>query len=440
MKRAIRTHLRDFSAIVVLLVMALLSAGYILLHQPAFTLLHSYYVVKADFATASAISPGQGEAVTIAGVPVGTVGAVTLANGHAVVTMDIEPQYAPIYRNATVLARERTPLKDMYLSLYPGTPVAGRIANGGSLGLGQTQPSVDVDQILSSLDADTRTYLLLALSGGSEALSHGGSTALRAVFKRFPPLVHSTAQFTGLLAKRSANLRGAIHNLNRVAGALGGVDSALSALVSASNTDFAAIASQDRALSRALALAPATLDTTSRALGRVAGFSAVAAPALGKLIPFARQLAPALAAVRPLARDTTAEITHTLIPFSTAVQPLARSLAPAAASLAGAVPKLTAAVGFVNELLNALAHEPGAKTNDSYLFWGTWLAHNADSALSLQDANGAVVRTLFTATCPALNIIENVLSQSQPSIGALLALLNAPSAATLKSSYCPPVL
>ena len=436
MKRAILTHRRDFAAVTILLLMAVVSAAYILGHQPAFTLFRSFYVVRADFATASAVSPGQGEAVAIAGVPVGTVGAVTLESGHAVVTMDIDPRYAPVYRDATVLLRQRTPLKDMYLSLDPGSPGAGRIPNGGSLGLAQTQPDVDVDQILSSLDADTRSYLLLALSGGAQALSGSASTSLRAVFRRFPPLLHSTATFTGLLAQRTHALSRAIHNLNLVAGALGGVNTQLAGLIGASNRDFGAIASQDGALSVALARFPSTLATTQEALGQVARFGAAAAPALAKLEPVTHTLAPALAALVPLARGTRAEISHTLVPFSTAIQPVSASLAPAAARLAAATPALSSGLSWVNELLNGLAHRPAS--GNSYLFWGAWLAHNANSVLSLQDANGAVARGLFLASCPALNLLQTVLSSSQPSIGALLALLGEPQASSLKSSFCPP--
>jgi hypothetical protein len=42
------------------------------------------------------------------------------------------------------------------------------------------------------------------------------------------------------------------------------------------------------------------------------------------------------------------------------------------------------------------------------------------------------------ASCPALNIIETVLSESQPSIGALLDLLNAPEETSIKAASCPP--
>ena len=48
--------------------------------------------------------------------------------------MNIFKKYAPIYRNATVLLRPRTPLKDMYLAVDPGTRQTGAVPNGGTLG------------------------------------------------------------------------------------------------------------------------------------------------------------------------------------------------------------------------------------------------------------------------------------------------------------------
>ena len=67
------------------------------------------------------MTSGQGQTIDIAGVTVGQVGGVTVQNGRAVVKMNIYKQYEPIYTNATVLLRPRTPLKDMYLELDPGT-------------------------------------------------------------------------------------------------------------------------------------------------------------------------------------------------------------------------------------------------------------------------------------------------------------------------------
>ena len=149
---------------------------YILDHQPAFTLGKSYYTVKAQFASAAAVTSGQGQSVDVAGVQVGQVGAVDLEDGRAVVTMNIYKKYKPIYRNATVLLRPRTPLKDMYLSLDPGTADAGSVPDGGTLPVANTAPDVNVEEILASLDADTRNYLLLLLGGGAQ-LFHDGNAS-----------------------------------------------------------------------------------------------------------------------------------------------------------------------------------------------------------------------------------------------------------------------
>jgi phospholipid/cholesterol/gamma-HCH transport system substrate-binding protein len=444
-RRALRVHRLDFAAIATLVVLAAVTVVYILEHQPAFTFGSSYYTVSAPFSEASAVTPGQGQAVTIAGVQVGLVGGVQLQNGQAVVTMNLYKRYAPIYRNATVLLRPRTPLKDMYLALDPGTPGAGKVPNGGSLSVANTAPDIDVDQILGSLDADTRNYLLLLLSGGSEAFAGRGAAGgrpspaavaqLRGIFKRFAPLDQHTETFASLLAQRSANLRRAIHNLDLVTSALGGVNGQLASLIRASNTDFGAIASQDASLESGLSALPGTLRQTDETLGKVKGFASASGTALGRLVPFAHQLGPALAAVRPLARDTTGAIQNQLRPFSVAVQPLARTLAPAAEHLSRAAPDLSRSIGVLNTLFNTLAYK--APGSDSYLFWGAWLAHNADTLTTLQDANGPLINGMFMATCPALYVFEKLLIKSTPSLTPLLDLLNAPDVTTLKSPYCP---
>ncbi len=44
--------------------------------------------------------------MTVAGVEVGLVGPVKLEDGHAVVTLELEPgKVGPVYRNSTVLLR-----------------------------------------------------------------------------------------------------------------------------------------------------------------------------------------------------------------------------------------------------------------------------------------------------------------------------------------------
>ena len=361
--------------------------------------------------------------------------------------MHIYTKYAPIYRNATVLLRPRTPLKDMYLALDPGTKSAGKVPNGGSLTAAQTNPDVDVSQILSSLDADTRNYLVLLLASAAQAFHDNGSTQaapspkavadLRGTLKRFEPLDRDTLSLTHLIAARDNHLRRSIHNLNLVANSLGDVDTELSSLVSTSDTNFSAIARNDGQLEQTLSLFPGTLRQTQQTVGKVKTFSQASATTLPQLLPFARNLGPALAAARPLFRDTTPVIKNQLRPFSVAVQPLARTLAPASASLSQAIPKLSKTIGVLNDLFNTLAYQKKGGA-PGYLFWGSWLSHIADSLTSAQDANGPVLQGIFMGTCLELNFFEQTLQPSSPPLGAILDLLNPPPIADLPGVTATP--
>jgi len=439
-KRAISIHRRDFISIIALLVGAFVVTGYILAHQPAFTGVFglfgkSYYTVKAEFSSASAVTSGQGQTVDIAGVEVGQIGGVALQNGHALVTMNIYKRYAPIYQDATVLLRPRTPLKDMYLELDPGTKSAGTVPNGGTLPVGATNPDIDFSEILSSLDTDTRDYLLLLLAGGAQAFKDHGNPGplpspaavsdLRGVFKRFAPLNRDTATFTRLLAERTQNIRRAIHGLAQVTTSLGSVQGQLTSLINSSNTNFQAISSQSAQLQQALTLFPSTLQQSAITFDKLRGFGEASTSSATRLLPWARALEPALIAVRPLFRDTTPVIQNQLRPFSVAVQPVAKILAPASEQLAKATPPLARSIGVLNSLFNELAYQPPGG-EQSYLFWGSWLSHIAASLTSQQDAQGPIVRGTFMAACSELQLFEVTLARSTPAIGNLLALLNAP--------------
>jgi phospholipid/cholesterol/gamma-HCH transport system substrate-binding protein len=439
-KRAISTHRVDLAAILALVAAAFGVTAYILVHQPSFVFGQSYYTVQAKFATAAAVTAGQGQAITIAGVQVGQVGGVSLQQGRAVVTMNIYKRYAPIYRDATVLLRPRTPLKDMYLELDPGSPSTPAIPPGGVLGTASTDPDVDVSQILSSLDVDSRNYLTLLLAGGAQLFhdpgwtrtvpSPGAVAALSGTLKRFEPLDRDTVTFASLLARRDRNIRRSIHNLNIVANALGGVGGQLASLISSSDTNFSAIAANDAQLQSALSLLPGTLLQTTQTFDKVKAFSNASATTLPALLPFARNLGPALRASRPLFRDTTPVIANQLRPFTVAVKPLARTLAPASAQLARTVPALSRSIGVLNALFNTLAYQP-PNGEPGYLFWGSWLAHIADSLVDSQDANGPVVQGLFTGTCGELKFFEETLAPSSQPLGVILDLLGEPELAQL---------
>lgn len=268
MKTAIRKHLRDFAAIVVLVLVAGFIGLYVLAHQrttlpgwvPIFG--KQVFTLKGEFSTAQAITPGQGQTVDIAGVQVGEITNVDLVEGRAVVTMQMQPKYAHVYPNATMLLRPKTGLKDMIVELNPGTPAGGRqVKNGYTVPVSNTLPDVNLDEILASLDGDTRTYLQLLLNGAATGLAGNGGN-LSQVFRRFEPTARYTAELTRLLVARDRNIKRAIHNFGIFTDALAGRDQDLSRFVSSSNDVFQRFANQDANLQRTITLLPSALADT----------------------------------------------------------------------------------------------------------------------------------------------------------------------------------
>ena len=126
-----------FIAVVTMVVIAAVVGGYILAHEnlklPSWVpiLGHNYYTLEAEFQTAQAVDPGQGQAVTIAGAKIGEIATVDLHDGVAIVTMKVDPKYGSyIYRNATMLLRPKSQLQDITVEVNPGTPSAGKLRSG----------------------------------------------------------------------------------------------------------------------------------------------------------------------------------------------------------------------------------------------------------------------------------------------------------------------
>jgi phospholipid/cholesterol/gamma-HCH transport system substrate-binding protein len=434
-KRAIKKNARVFIAIIFLLVAAVGIAGFILSNQrfylPAWVpvLGTDFYEVKAELPTAQAVVPGQGQTVNIAGVKVGEVGSVTLEDGHAVVDMQIQEKYAPIYRDSTILLRPKTGLKDMYLALDPGTRAAGKLPEGGHVRLANTLPDVNADEVLAQLDGDTRAYLRILLDAGGKAFDDAGhpstqtvSADLRETFKRFEPLSRNGKKVTRLLIKRRRNIKRVIHNFQLLSTELGRKDKQLAALVDSANANFSALADEEASIRESLRLLPPTLTQTETTLTKVSTLASQLGPALSGLRPFARDLAPALRATQPFLRETTPIIRTQVRPFARDVQPTVRDLRSATKDLAVVTPRLTNTFKVLNSLFNILAYDPPGKA-DSFLYWSGWAAHAGATLWDTQDAHGPIRRGMVLVSCPSYDTLEAVVA-GNPQLGMVIHLLN----------------
>ncbi len=434
----IERYRSSFIAVVTMVLIAAFVGGYILahenLHLPSWVpvLGHTYYKLDADFQTAQAVTPGQGQAVTIAGAKIGEVAAVDLHEGVARVSMNLDPKYADnrIFRNATLLLRPKTQLQDITVEVNPGTRSAGVLHSGEVIPLSQTAPNIDFDEFLAGLDTETRAYLQLLLAGLGEGLNHNGR-ALSATFKRFAPTARLTEEIARELKYRHAETALSIHNFRLLIEALGTKDTQLSQLVQASNAVFATFAKEEANFKSTLELLPGALHKTGVGINELGKASRVVGPTLHELLPFARALGPANEATRKLAEQTTPILKNEVRPFAREIEPVVQELGPSTKQLAEAFPKLSTSFSVFNEFFNELAYNPGP-SKGGFLFFLDWANHNLNSVVSSSDATGPLGRSLIYFNCEILPIFEGV-REINKSVNLLIGLLKPPTAAECAS-------
>ncbi|MGC2373680.1 MAG: MlaD family protein [Solirubrobacteraceae bacterium] len=422
-----------FISIVVMILIALFVGSYILSNErlslPGWfpVLGKSYVTLKAQFRTAQAVTPGQGQSVTIAGAKIGEIASVRSNEGDALVTMNITPKYARyIYRNATMLLRPKTGLKDMTVEVDPGTPRAGVVPGGYTVPLSQTAPDVNFEEFLSTFDGETRAYLQELIAGAGQGLK-GNSANLSATFKRFDPIALYTRKITAQLQLRDKNIERAVHNFQLIVSALGNKDTEISQAIDASNAVFQTFAEQDQSFQKTLHLLPGALTKTRSGLGKLATATAVVGPTLTKLEPFAKALAPAQEASRSLFKVSTPIIKNQVRPFARQVLPVVNQIEPSIKELGEAFPGLASGFSVFNELLNELAYNPGP-TQGGFLFFLGWANHNLNSVLSTADAHGPLGRTIVYLNCEVLPLLQSV-GTINPTVRLLVALFNPPGEA-----------
>ena len=124
------------------------------------------YILKAQFESANSIRPNS--PVRIAGVEVGKVKSIEALQGtnSSVLVMELKKSALPIHQDATAKIRPRIFLEgNFFVDLKPGTPGAPQLHSGDELKITQTSTPVQLDQVLTSLQSDSRADLQALLDG-----------------------------------------------------------------------------------------------------------------------------------------------------------------------------------------------------------------------------------------------------------------------------------
>lgn len=430
LSRQSRGRGKDTIAIIVLAVIAVVMTLWIFTQQKASLPSWAPFVgedfvhLTADFSNAQAVTPGQGQAVVIAGVQVGKISSVDLEEGHAVVGMDVEPKYLElIHPDATLLLRPKTNLNDMTVEISPGEK-GQPVESGHNFPLSQTEPSIQFEAFLSTLDADTRQYIQLLVAGGARGIG-GRGRKLGGAFRRLQPFAHYIADLNRAVAQRRVALARVIHDFGLLTTELGRHDAELERFVTASRDALGNFANQQQSIQESLVEFPATLSALRSAMASSTRFSTVARPALIGLIPQAQALGPALEANERLFEQTKAPIRDQIRPFTRQVRPLLTEVNRGSSDLDTSVSNFGTSLGAFNSFLNELAFKPKG-SRQSFLFYLPWINHDANASFNLSDPAGPIGRGVVMISCNG-SYLANAVLELKPYLHTIVQGVQLPT-------------
>ncbi|MBE2318222.1 MCE family protein [Solirubrobacter sp. CPCC 204708] len=317
--------------------------------------LKSGFELRAQFQSANSIRPNS--PVRIAGVEVGKVKAVEPVEGSndAMLVMELKDSALPLHENATAKIRPRIFLEgNFFVDLKPGTPGSPQLESGDMIAVTQTASPVQLDEILTSLQADSREDLTKLLKGLNTTLtsepteeqdadSHElaqGETAAESfndALDDIPAAERSTAQVLEALmgTQPTRDINRLIRGTARTAEELSRYEQSLQDLITNLNTTTAALAGESANLRASIRELPPTLAAANSAFD-----------ALNAAFPPTRAFATE---IRPGVRETPATI-EAAFPWieqtRALVQPeelggLAAELSPATVDLARLIDRAT---------------------------------------------------------------------------------------------------
>jgi phospholipid/cholesterol/gamma-HCH transport system substrate-binding protein len=324
----------------------------------------------------------------------------------ALVTMELNEDALPLHQDATFKLRPRLFLEGNYfVDMEPGSPNAPVTDDGYTYPVNQTAYSVQLDEILTTLQGDVRSDLQLFLDQlGNAFIKYGGAEGFRELYRTSAPAGKYTSQVNqAFLGTEPGDLTGLIRGLDRVVRGLGRNEQTLQDLVTNFRVFAGSFAAEDIALGQAIDELPNTLEAAGPAFTNLnASFPALRA--------FAREALPGT--------RTAPETLRAAIPFVEQVRALVseRELRGLVADLRPTIPELAElsqrTVGFLNQSralascfnevvipwandtvnpvdpANQYAHEPAGRVFEETGYGLAGIASESRSG----DANGQYIR------------------------------------------------
>jgi virulence factor Mce-like protein len=240
--------------------------------------------------------------VRVAGVQVGRVVKVDRSRNATVATLELERKYSPIASDAQAILRNKTLLGQTYVELTLGTKGAPKLGERALLDARNVEDTVELDEILNTLDPYTRKAYRTWQQGVARAIDERGDE-LNDAIGNLPEFADSGADLFEVLAQEKQALGALVRNTGVVFGALTEREDQLQNLVRNSDTVFSAIQAEKDDFAEVWNIFPTFLRESRLTYERLDRFSRNARPVVQDLEPAMRDLRPTLVALSELSPD-----------------------------------------------------------------------------------------------------------------------------------------
>lgn len=382
---------RNVVAYVALLAVGFGAGGWILSNQQFTPPWSNDLTVEAAFEALPGIAPGNGQEVRVSGVMVGSISDAHVDDkGQPVVTMRIDPE-VPIYKDAVLVLRPKSPLNEMYVTIDPGTPAAGRITDGHKFETASTRRPVQIDEVLGALDDQARTAMTSLLSELDEALASAPDSLVAGLDATGATLTTLQPVVAELDLRRDA-LQRLVTAISAITNGVAADDARLTALADALETTLGVVGDESGNLSATLEQLPALVDKLDGSTSAIVDLSAVLDPTLKDIQGASDVLPDALNRLEEVA-DPLQRTIDLATPVVSEAVPLVADLRPLAQELTVAVPMLQRTTARLDPVVTTLL----GYTDDI----GAFMV-NTRSLTSLRDGNGGILRGMLTINTTTL--------------------------------------
>lgn len=261
---------------------------------------------QSDGYRVSAVLPNAGNlfvgsSVMYEGYEAGSVTGIEVEDGQAMVEMSLDDEFVPLHDGATVEVVWKAALGERLVRIVDGAEDNAELPDGAMLAGVQREP-VELDAVLSALDAPTRRHVSSLVQRLQQTMA-GREADANASLRAAGPTLEELGDVLSQIDTDGEAIEQIVTQVDQTMEILASRGTSIERIVTALGATTDTVAAQESDVGRTLDKLPPVLQQASSTLNQVPGTVDKTLPLLGDLVPASGSLEEVSRNLRPLLRD-----------------------------------------------------------------------------------------------------------------------------------------